>query len=587
MAPPLRAVPCFAASGGCAGVVASLTLTVALGLSLPPAACGQDVAAQGLYAEVQERLRLRLEPLGSVALTADEEAAEEAARRLQVAGRKLHAVQALVPFYEQRVYRPAWLGDGGRRLDQLLTVLERSADHGLDPDLYHYSLLARWTPLPGNDVGAGRAVDLDLLATDAFLILGGHLVSGRVDPETFDSQWQALLREVDLVQLLNDAVGSGEVAAALEHLLPVHPAYPRLVAALARYRALEAAGGWPEIAVQGPTLRLDDRGEEVALLAARLRATGDLPPGHGAVVEAVFDPTLDAAVRRFQERHGLEPDGVVGARTREALAVPAAARVRQIELNLERWRWLPRDLGERYVLVDVPAFHLELVEEGTQVLTMRVVVGRVLRRTPVFSDHIRYLVLNPSWEVPLNLAVQDKLPKIREDPGYLERQGFTVYRGWGAEQQVVDPARVDWSALGRGNFPYRLRQGPGPKNALGRIKFMFPNRWMVYLHDTPERGLFQRAARDLSSGCIRVEKPLELAEHLLQDTPPWDRRAVEAVLASGRETTVSLSTPVPVHLLYWTAAAAEDGTVHFRDDLYHRDPRLDQALAALAGPSGP
>ncbi len=280
----------------------------------------------------------------------------------------------------------------------------------------------------------------------------------------------------------------------------------------------------------------------------------------------------------FQARHGLAADGVVGAKTLAALNVPVAERMEQIELNLERWRWLPRDLGSRLVVVNIAGFELAAVDEDGRSLEMRVAVGRSYRRTPVFSDEIRYLVFNPSWEVPATLAVRDKLPEIRQDPGYLEQQGFVVLRGWGEDQREVDPDEVDWASLGPGNFPYRLRQSPGPLNALGRVKFMFPNRFNVYLHDTPDREVFARSERDVSSGCIRLEKPMELAEWLLAGSARWDRQMIDRVVAAGDETVASLERPVPVHLLYWTAWADDAGVVQFRRDIYGRDAALGAVL---------
>ena len=524
---------------------------------------------------VEEQIRLRIEAL-------------IAGQAVEAAGDPLLAREALQALYTARGFSPAWGDD--EQVVALLDALVSAREHGLRAEDYHSptirQLVAQLAAGEGSeDELGGLLADLDLVLSDAFLLLGAHVVSGRVDPESFDPEWVAVRREVDLVVALERALSSG-VAAVLRELEPDFPEYRRLVDALARYRRLDAAGGWTPVGA-GEALSFEERseGERVAALRRRLVVTGDLEPDEAAGADAPsarFDERLDDAVRAFQRRHGLEPDGKVGRRTLEELDVPVAERVGQIERNLERWRWLPQSLGERHVRVNVPDYRLEEWRAGRAVLAMRVIVGRAYRRTPVFSGEISYLVLNPSWDVPPRLAVQDKLPLIREDVGYLERLGFDVLQGWGTEEEVVDPATIDWGALGPGAFPYRLRQRPSPQNALGRVKFMFPNRFNVYLHDTPERGLFARPERELSSGCIRLERPLDLALSLLDGLEDWSAERLDRVLASGRSQTVVLPQRVPVHLLYLTAWASEDGSVHFRRDLYGRDARLAAALAAPA-----
>ncbi len=496
---------------------------------------------------------------------------------LLVAGESIHSPSALPAFYERRLFAPAWTTNSGLNGPgvELLSLVGRVAIDGLDPLDYHLVGLDRLLAREASESSVDLWADVDILLTDAFLTLAGHLVSGRVDPETFDSEWSAQRREVDIGQVLEKAVSAAAPEAALRGLHPSHSGYFLLRAALETYRGLVAAGGWEPIA-EGPILRPGDNDPRIPALRARLRVT-DRSVSLGATPE-LYDDDLIAAVVRFQLRHGLGSDGVVGEKTLAALNVAAEERVRQIELNLERWRWLPQDLGSRYVLVNIPDFRLVVVEEEKTVLEMRVAVGRRYRRTPVFSDTMRYLVVNPSWDVPRKLAVQDKLPEIQKDASYLERMGFLVVQGWGADQVLVDPASVDWSQITPSQFPYHLRQLPGPLNALGRIKFMFPNRFNVYLHDTPDRRVFLASERDVSSGCIRLEQPRALADLLLSGSPRWTTEVIDATLAGGKETTMTLERPVPVHLLYWTAWADAEGTVHFRRDLYGRDQALAEAL---------
>jgi murein L,D-transpeptidase YcbB/YkuD len=305
--------------------------------------------------------------------------------------------------------------------------------------------------------------------------------------------------------------------------------------------------------------------------------TGDLRNDSPADLD-LFDETVEDGVRRFQERHGLEVDGVVGRRTFAAFNEPLESRIRRIELNLERWRWLPQELGQRHILVNIAGFDLVVYEDQHQVDSMKVVVGRTYRRTPVFSDLVTYLVFNPSWQVPPTLASQDILPKIRKDPAYLTLEKFEVLRGWGADTEIVDPSTVDWHSISIKESRLRFRQRPGPNNALGQVKFMFPNKFNVYLHGTPTRELFEKAERTYSSDCIRLESPIALAEYLLEESPDWSIDRILETISKGVEQTVRLPQKVSIHILCWTAWADEDGTIHFRNDIYGRDKLLDQAL---------
>jgi murein L,D-transpeptidase YcbB/YkuD len=501
---------------------------------------------------------------------------------LRIGDEEITAAEALPVFYEQRAYQPAWVTSlgpvaGAVYLVEFLLSLPRE---GLRPEEYHAGRLQWLLGAIGNEtpaLTAGVFAELDLLLTDAFLMVGAHLVSGRVDPATFDREWVAVRREVDLVQLLSTALANGSIREALDSLQPDHRGYLQLRDLGELYRGLAADGGWP-VVPDGPRLEIDERSPRIVDLRRRLVITDGLTADAAATDQELFDDEVDAALQRFQARHGLEPDGILGAKTLAALNVPVEERLNQIYLNLERWRWLPQSLGARYVLVNLPAFDLRVIEEGQTSLEMRVAVGRRYRRTPVFSDAIRYLVFNPYWEIPASIAMHDKLPEIKRDVTYLKQQGIRVLAGWATDQREIDPSTLDWSSFGVGNFPYRLRQDPGPLNALGRVKFMFPNRFNVYLHDTPGKEVFERAERDVSSGCIRLAKPLELAELLLQKNRLWQPGTTREFLGDHQERTVRLDAPWPVHLLHWTAWIGEDQVVHFRADLYGRDERLTSAL---------
>lgn len=541
-------------------MVAFLTAAIAALLHAPVVTAAQEAS------EVERLLRGRVESM-------------RLGLEVRAGGDVLLARRALPDLYEARAFVPAWTAvDGRSMIDALLRSVEGARRHGLDPADYHRAAVDSLARLvfSGSATPHERA-DLELAASDAFLMLGSHLLLGRVDPQTINSEWLASRRSAELHTVLEGALRSGRIEEALVGLAPRQPRYAMLVAAAAELRAVAKNGGWPVVA-PGASLEEGMTDVRVSALRERLRASGDLTTrARGA--QDVFDQELAHAVRAFQERHGLEADGVVGPATLAALNVSAEARATQIETNLERWRWLPDDLGERHIEVNIAGFDVRVVERGATVRRHRAVVGRQYRQTPMFSGLMTYLVLSPYWHVPPNIAAVDKLPVIKANPASLTEQHLTLLEQ--ASGLPVDPSTVDWASMTGAelNRRYRIRQDPGPWNALGRVKFMFPNRHSVYLHDTPSRELFQRASRSFSSGCIRVQDPLELAEYLLADQPEWTRARIQQVIDAGVERTVRLTRPVPVHLLYWTAWA-EGGVVHFRDDIYGRDRTVRMAVDA-------
>jgi murein L,D-transpeptidase YcbB/YkuD len=551
---------------------ALLILTVFGLLSASADIPAQALNDRALHQQVRELLRNRIEASGTPAM-------------LEVGGSGIYACRALPVFYERRSYLPAWI-EGERvspMASELLAALRSADAEGLNPADYHLFEIERLLkqagdpPHPVSSSDLRTMVDLDLALTDAFLIYGSHTVAGRVNPETIDSEWLANRRDVDMVEVLDRALSSKAVLGTLESLRPSGRGYSGLRNALVDYRDINTKGGWPFIPA-GPKMQRGDFGDRIRLLRKRLETSGDLPAGDIERPDS-FDESLEEAVKLFQRRHGLDIDGVVGPATLSALNVPTAARVSQIEVNMERWRWLPEDLGRRYVFVNIANFELDVVEDKREVITMRAIVGRDYRRTPVFSDRMTYLVLSPFWNVPPSLAAQDILPQVRKDPNYLAQKGMRVFEGWGSDTKEIDPLSVDWSSITGKNLRYRFRQDPGPSNSLGRVKFMFPNKFNVYLHDTPSRDLFQKTARAFSSGCIRIENPIELSEYLLQGDPRWDQSAILAAIDRRIEQTVNLPEPIPVHLLYWTAWVDAAGIANFREDIYGRDKLVAEALA--------
>ena len=520
--------------------------------------------------EVEQRLQPRV--MDGVALSRDQGA---------------NLCGALARFYRYRNYAPAWVDRYGLLPEAALAlaVLKQADNQGLRYADYYDSwvddVLGGMITRPVI-LGAsfdGKQVQLDLALTDMVLRYAYDRALGRIDPHTIADRRGAAAPSPsrDLAQELAETLDRGRLAAFFERLGPQQTAYQALRNSLPRYRKIAAAGGWATID-EGPKLQRGDCDPRVVQLRDRLAVSGDARPS-SEFMSPCFDDRLAETVARFQHRHGLHPDGVVGERTLAALNVPVETRIRQIQVNLERWRWMPEDLGPRYVLANIPGFQLQMVDDGQVVKTLRTIVGKQDRPTPVLTSMITYLEINPYWHVPPTIAGKDLLPKIQADPSFLTRQHFRVFDGWDAEAHEISPYAVDWSALSERHFPYRLRQEPAAGNALGRVKIMFPNDDSVYIHDTPARSLFNRTARSFSSGCVRVEEPLTLAG-LLLSRQGWDQdRLAQAVAAHDRQV-VPLEEPVPVYLVYWTAWADPNGDIHFRDDIYGRDQTLLEAMTA-------
>ena len=504
-------------------------------------------------------------------------------RNRRVAGAKLHSRPLMRTFYTARDFLPAW-SDNGKVVSQveaLRNVTEGLWDQGIDPGLYHGQKIEEILDSLSEHEGQKRVsalADLDLLLTDTFFLIGAHLSSGLFNPYR---NWMVMFRmppRVNLSALLEGALNGGSVQKTLEGLLPTIGGYPQLVAELARMRQLAIRGGWPNV----PKVKKLEPGAidpRIADVRRRLEAAGEIPISkekEDPTGSEVYDEELVRAVTEFQRRHGLEPDGIIGRGTVAAMNVPAEKRACQLIINMDRVRYMARRFREpNYVVVNIPAFEVRVFEKEKQIMDMRAIVGRKDRETPVMSNKLRYLVFSPKWRVPTTIAVEDKLPLIQKDPGYLESRGMTLFAEEGEE---VDPYLVDWSQMGAENFPYHIVQDPGRANAMGRVKFMFPNRYSVYLHDTPSKYLFKRQVRMFSSGCIRISKPVELAQYLLRDKKGWDRRRIREAMNREKVLYVNLPEPVPIHLLYLTAWVDGEGDVVFYNDIYKRDRAYKRKL---------
>ncbi|MDH3441927.1 MAG: L,D-transpeptidase family protein, partial [Gammaproteobacteria bacterium] len=484
------------------------------------------MAASGNAASLDapERLRSYLEGL-------------DAGDTPETAGRILNEPALLSRFYRSRNSSPIWL-DGAplrKEVSNLLAAISESVGHGFSAERYHRSAIERL--LKARDETSSLA--LELLLTDAFLSQALHRSRGAVFPPNLDADWQVPQAEVDVAELLADTAKSRRnVSKTLAALWPTNSEYAKLV-----QRRAEIAASGDEFSVQIATGRLLKPGqtdERVMLLKQRLMGPGEYTP--------VYDEDLHREVVAFQRVSGLEPDGIVGDNTLEVLNATRVSWIDRIDANLERWRWLPRATPGTYIRVNIAAFTLRVIEDNDTALAMNVIVGKPYRRTPVFTETIKYIVFNPYWNVPFSIATEDKLPLLQTNASAEASKGFEA-KPQGSDVFVpVDS--IDWSGVTKRNFTYLLRQRPGDGNALGQMKFMLPNPYSVYLHDTPSRDLFDRQERTFSSGCVRLAQPRELASWLLSRDRNPRADQLDALLASRETATIYLKTPVPVYFLY-------------------------------------
>jgi L,D-transpeptidase YcbB len=524
------------------GVVAAVT-TCSLLLAAPAASQSAELA-----------LKARIESMRATGV-------------LQLNGSTLPGSDLVAALYERRGFTLLW--DVAERRAVLRAALMQMRDDGLDPTIYHLAALTA----SDASATADRAAYDDILHTYVLLLAAQHLRYGRVDDATLKPR-----RHIEAAPTGENSVTAAErllalePGAALASVRPRHFVYTGLADALRRMRAIQHSGGWAHV----PPVRLErgDSDTAVAQLRRRLRAEGDLA-ADADTTSPQFDDGVESAVRSFQHRHALNTDGIVGPATHRELAVPIATRIDQVRINLERARWVVHDLPDTFITVNIAGALVYFIRSGDVVFESRAVVGRTVTRTPVFGATLRYIDLNPTWTVPPGI-VQEILNSVRRDPSYLSRQRIRIIDAAG---RTVPAHTIDFRRYSGRSFPYTFRQEPGPLNPLGQLKLVFPNRHNVYLHDTPARELFGREQRTFSHGCIRVQDPVHLAHLVLADSS-WSMAALHAAIATGQTRTIHLRTPVPVLVLYWTAAADLHGELHFYRDVYGRDAALLRAISA-------
>jgi L,D-transpeptidase YcbB len=498
--------------------------------------------------------------------------------------------QQLNQFYQQGGYALAWLHDRRPSPQALAIVTEfkQAQLKGLTPDDYDAS---RWDARLAKLVSVAPPpsdsdqVHFDLALTICAMRFISDLHVGRVNPQHFKFGLEMGTKQYDLAEVLRtQVIDAPDVAAAIAKVEPPYDGYRRAEAALPDYLKFSIQGDVARIPAPERSIHPGQPYAPIPQLVARLRQLGDLAASQDVLADTgIYSGAVVDAVKHFQGRHGLAQDGVLGAGTVSELNKPLAYRLEQLDLALERYRWIPRHFPEPPIVVNIPEFRLRtLRRQPAEFLSMNVVVGRAYRsQTPVFADEMRYVIFRPYWNVPTAIQRNELIPKIQRNPGYVAQHQYQIIDGGGS---VVTDGEIDADVMrGLRSGAYTIRQRPGPKNALGLVKFIFPNNYNVYLHSTPQPELFSRARRDFSHGCIRVENPAALAGWVLRNKPDWNPDRIRATMNGDTDNVqVNLDKPIPVLILYSTAVVEPDNEVHFFDDIYGYDASLQKALQAGA-----
>ncbi|CAN5741667.1 L,D-transpeptidase family protein [soil metagenome] len=486
-------------------------------------------------------------------------------------------------FYGDREYKMGWFRNGKLipEAQRFLEAVDESSQDGLNPEEYKVkdfgAMFEQLESLKKRDsTRIALQKEIDVALTASYFNFASDFYRGKVDPREVDHiDWSVKRNKIKLHKALQTILRERDSRYPYYQFEALHDGYRQLRTALAQYRQIQEQGGWPRVPSPSKPLKLGDSAEVVPVLRQRLFPASEANAmGEGAYV---YDEKLEQAVKGFQIRHGLNPDGSLGGETLKMMNIPVEDRIDQILLNMERWRWVPKrftpkELPDKYLFVNIPEYKLHVMEEGQEVLDMRVIVGKTMHSTPVFSDKLEYVVMAPYWNVPVSIVVNELKPKLINNPNFLESQDMELVDL--KTKAPMSPSSIDWSSVTEDNFTHLIRQRPGPKNSLGLVKFLFPNEYNVYLHDTPTGSLFNLASRGFSHGCVRVEEPLKLANYLLNGHPEWNEQMIRETMNGGEETWVTLEEKVPVYIVYFTAWIDKNGAVHFRDDIYGHDQAL-------------
>ena len=477
-------------------------------------------------------------------------------------------------FYRERDFQLGWFKNHTivPEAKQLLDVINRAGEEGLNPKDYQIKDFSKL--FAGLEAGQSDSVkrnelekEIDLSLTGTYLNWASDYYRGIVIPtENKEIEWDVKRNKIKLHKALMTFLKERESKYSYAEFKPLHIEYSYLKEALKKHRQIQAAGGWPKIPAN-TKLKTGQTSPVVVTLRKRLMIASD----SAASDSSKYDEPLVSAVKNFQEQNGLKPSGLVGPETINLLNVPVEQRIQQIIINMERWRWLPKSFEPDYLLVNIPEYTLHVIEKGKEVLNMKVITGKVLNSTPIFSDKMETVVLSPYWNVPMSIIIKEFQPKLINNPNYLEHLDMEIIDN---KKNVISASSIDWASISESNFKYTIRRRPGPKNDLGDVKFIFPNTNDVYLHDTPHDELFNQSKRSFSHGCVRVEQPIKLAEYLLRNKPGWDKSNILNTISLRKEKHVALKEKLPVYLVYFTAWADAEGNMHFREDIYGHDKKL-------------
>lgn len=481
--------------------------------------------------------------------------------------------------YIESSFMPLWIThpDSLGKVQQMLRYIESVEFHGLVPDHYHLAIISGLFDEITKDsslvFNGNYLANLDLLLSDAYFILASHLYHGKIDPESLEALWGIRRNKPDLPfdKHLKEIIESESVESGFRNFYPPHPGYKAMVSEAKRLHLMLEDDFSVQIPQKQLSVKPGDSADYIADIKKKLEFLGLYQTDTLDNIYKYDDKAVEG-IKKLQELFGFNTDGAIGKNTLKALNMPVKERINQLYVNMERMRWMPDSLEPLYVMVNIADYTLGAFRGSDTLITMRTIVGKNYRETPVFNSKITYLVMSPSWTVPPTIQRQDVIPEVSKNIGYLAGKNMKVFDSKG---KAVDPSTVNWR---RDGMRYTIRQAPGASNALGKVKFMFPNKHNVYLHDTPSRELFKRDERTFSSGCIRIEKPFELAELLLSDMPDWTPERIRQAMNSGAERTVVLKSPVGVYIYYLTAWGTAAGKIHYRSDIYERDKEMQKAL---------